>query len=41
MRLQSVYVIPCLCGKVVESHEPTATCPKCGKILIVKDWGKP
>jgi rubrerythrin len=40
MRLKSVFLIPCECGKVVESHEPETKCPKCGIILVVKDWGK-
>lgn len=40
MRLHSVYVIPCECGQSVESHEPQATCPSCGRLLVLDNkWG--
>ena len=41
MRTESTYLIPCECGTTVESHEPRITCPKCGRLLEVKNWGKP
>ena len=41
MRLESVYIIPCICGQTVESNSPTVICPKCGKSLTVENWGKP
>ncbi len=25
---------------VVRSHEPEATCPQCGTLLVVENWGK-
>ena len=40
MRTQSVYLILCLCGENIESHQPETICPKCGRLLIVKDWGQ-
>ena len=39
----SVYVIQCEgegCGKIVESHASATTCPHCGSILVVENWGK-
>ncbi len=41
MRLESVYVIPCLCGTTIESHEPEVVCKKCGRHLNVEHWGEP
>lgn len=40
MRLQSVYVIPCECGAVIESHTPEVKCKKCGRELVIEKWGK-
>lgn len=40
MREKSVYLIPCICGHVVESHEVETKCPKCGQLLKVENWGK-
>lgn len=40
MRDKSVYVIPCICGEVNESHAPEVMC-RCGQIIRVEGWGKP
>lgn len=40
MQAQSMYVIPCVCGKQLQSHNPVVVCPYCGKLIEVKDWGK-
>ncbi len=32
----SRYVIPCLCGRTIESHAPETECPGCGRILVVE-----
>ncbi len=36
----SYYVIPCDCGETVKSHTAECVCPKCGRQLEVRDWGK-
>jgi hypothetical protein len=35
MNPQSVYVIPCLCGRLVESPERASRCPSCQRMLYV------
>ena len=45
-RAQSVYLLLCVCTKggepvVIESHAPEATCPNCGRFLVIEGWGQP
>ena len=40
MNRESLFYIPCLCGREVRSHERETQCPACGRWLIV-EWGWP
>ena len=38
MSRESLFYIPCLCGREVRSHEREAACEACGRWLVV-EWG--
>jgi hypothetical protein len=37
---RSEYVIPCVCGATIRSHERETTCPACGRVIAL-EWGAP
>ena len=39
MQDKSEFLLPCLCGELVRTHEPQTVCPKCGRSLEVVGWG--
>lgn len=40
MSAESLFCIPCLCGREVKSHYRVTTCPECGRLLVV-EWVRP
>ena len=39
MREHSIYEVECVCGKVVETREPTFVCPECRRAGEIH-WGQ-